>query len=201
MTLLIYTSGSALSNLTPSDTGTASAGTGGVAARYDHVHNVGATSSMRRLAIIEVGSEVASIAFNGGLGAYKFFVVKITWNCNSAGNTKCLYMNLNTDTGNNYTVSYLDNATSTEVNPDNKIKVGKAYEGGAGYMSSAEITISNITSMRKTSVGIYNGFHGPLTGMHGALYNITTALNTITFVNESGVNFRVGTTAILYGCN
>ena len=169
-----------------------------------------ALPQMSEIATTTLAEAAASITFSSIPATYKHLSVVGISRTSRAGTVDLICVRLNSDTGTNYHMHFLDVSEDVvagyQVDGADHMEV--AYTNGAnataGNVGSLEILIFNYanTTFRKrvhVSSGAKGADAGHYSGYGFGAWESTSAVTTILLYPTHGPNFAIGTTFTLYG--
>jgi hypothetical protein len=156
-----------------------------------------AGSTYTPIATTTLGSAAASVTFSS-LGAYTDIIAVISGTTSNYGNTS---LRFNSDSGNNYSVTYLygdgSAAYSGRTTSTDALRFGSL---DTSVIANNIIQIQNYSnsSTYKTALSRGNTTNGSVDARVG-LWRNTAAITSITIFVYGGYNFATGSTFTLYG--
>jgi len=158
-----------------------------------------------KIATTTLGSAAADVTFSSISGAYTDLVVVMNIFTSADGSTP--QFQFNTDTGSNYSTTFLEGSgsTATSSRQSSQTDIQFSFNVG-GNSTNPQPIIANInnysnTTTYKTVIGRYNSASGgtyPGVGAIVGLWRSTSAITAIKIFPGSG-NFNSGSTFTLYG--
>lgn len=159
------------------------------------------------LVTTEIGTDSASITFdnlNTLAAGYKHLQVRAMTQ-NTGGSIASLFLQFNSDTGNNYAWHYLftnsSSPSSAAVTSTDRMIVGNTIAGSVGSIfAPAVIDILDFSNSSKTTtVRALSGTRlGNRLFMSSGFWNNTSAVTSLTFTDTSN-NLKSGTRISIYG--
>lgn len=144
-----------------------------------------------------LGSAAASVTFSSIPSTYTDLVLVVN---GTAGSLVGTFVQFNSDTGSNYSTTYLygdgSSALSTRASNQNAIQTGNITSGNQCIGIVQVMNYSNTTT-NKTVLSRYGNVSNS-TGAQVGLWRSTSAINTILVLTNSST-FSTGTTFSLYG--
>jgi len=165
------------------------------------------------IATTTVGSGgAASIAFSSIPATYTDLVLKVSARGAANFNPRNLYLNFNSDTGNNYPFRLLY-GTGSSVHSSNSTSEGFTSVAWVGFISgntstastfgNTEIYIPNYAGSTYKSIGsnavTENNATTAYASIHASIWNSTSAITSIQLTVSNSENFAQYSTATLYG--
>jgi hypothetical protein len=149
------------------------------------------------IATTTLGSAAADVTFSSISGAYTDLIIVSNILRASTSDTR---MQINGDTGNNYSYTFLGSNSSSSQS----FRVTNAPQWDLGYATSAQPTTlitqiqnySNTTTF-KTAISRFNSTTGDLAAF-ASLWRNTAAITSVKFFQTAG-NLSAGSTFTLYG--
>jgi hypothetical protein len=152
------------------------------------------------IATTTLGSATASVTFSSIPGTYTDLVLVIN-SGSSSGEQDCI-MRFNSDSGSNYSSTYLIGNGSSASSSRNT----NATAGSAGYPLRPSLIATFITQIQNYSNTTTNktwltrsGAADAMTFTMASLWRNTSAINSIYLAPSSGVNFLANSTFTIYG--
>ena len=158
-------------------------------------------STYTPIATTTLGSAAANITFSSISSAYTDLIVIVNGGFSSLD---ALAIQVNTDTGSNYSTTILNGDGSSAISwrSSGSTKIYMNYNGltGSSFSGAWVMHFQNYsnTTTNKTMIGRYNGASNE-TGASVGLWRSTSVINSIKLFGNSGSNLLTGTTATLYG--
>lgn len=160
------------------------------------------------IATTTLGSAQSSVTFSSISGSYTDLVLVVAATGDRASNVDSLAIRLNSDTGSNYSYTYLAGETSSgaisgRASNQTNIWCGNFTSNNVDNPSPIIIQIQNYsnTTTYKTTLSRGNPIAGgySATNANVGLWRSTAAITSVTVRSETGNNFRSGSTFTLYG--
>jgi hypothetical protein len=160
-----------------------------------------AGNTYEAIATQTLGSAAASVTFSSIPGTYTDLVIVV--NCgNSIGNGYFLSLQFNSDTGSNYSSTWLyadgSSASSVRESSTNRIFCGWSTNAVSGTSFIINIQNYSNTTTNKTTINRFGAAAYRLGAIVG-LYRSTSAITSVVINSESASNFLTGSTFSLYG--
>lgn len=155
------------------------------------------------IATTTLGSAAASVSFTSISGSYTDLVLVISARMSGGGGASAIQAQFNSDTGSNYSFTLLNgdgsSATSARNSNQTQAAIGLATDT-AGEFSTNIVQISNYsnTTTYKTLLA-RAGIASDRVRAIVSLWRSTSAITSITVINNGAVNFVSGSTFTLYG--
>ena len=162
-------------------------------------------STYEKIATTTLGSAAASYTFSSIIGTYTDLVVVAS--CTSANDGTALQFRFNSDSGSNYSNTFLEgsgsSATSSRESNQTAIKISYNVGNNSTNPSASIISINNYSNSttNKTLLARWNSATGgtyPGTSAAVGLWRNTAAITAIEIFMGSG-NINAGSTFTLYG--
>jgi hypothetical protein len=162
-------------------------------------------STYEKIATTTLGSTSATITFSSISSAYTDLRIVLSSTMSLAGRYN--YMTFNSDTGANYSHTYImgqgTTASSSYNNNDTRIPVDDNQQNGSSTTIPTFSTIDVFSYAGSTNKTVLNTVQADQNGSGAVMYKValwrsTAAINTITFTTSSST-FAAGTTATIYG--
>jgi hypothetical protein len=159
-------------------------------------------STYEKIASQTLGSATATVTFSSISSAYTDLVL-VTADIINTTNVLGLYIQFNSDTGSNYSRTFIEGngstASSSRSSNQTNMMLGRSY-GGDRTMNIFQIQNYANTTTYKTALCRYgSGGTSSAVGASVGLWRSTSAITSITVGIEGGYNMSAGCTFNLYG--
>jgi len=159
------------------------------------------TATYALIETVTLGSTTSSVTFNVSGTASLYTDLVLVSSALSAGTTQTIMMRFNSDSGNNYSFTYLyGNGTSALTGRASNVSFAV---GGTASATNAAVNIVNImdysnATTNKTSID-RRGNASLYTFSDVSLWRNTSAITSISLQPENSQSFATGSTFRLYG--
>ena len=152
-----------------------------------------------------LGSDTASVTFSGIAADWTDLVLSIAGRGTAALSSVLLQVQFNSDTGSNYSASYIwGDGSSAYSGRQSNVTYAPVGNMAAASATSNVFTPFALTFMSYANTNVYkttlaaNAISGTLVGRNVSLWRSTSAITSITLSPNSG-NFATGCTFSLFG--
>jgi hypothetical protein len=160
------------------------------------------SSTYEPIATTTLGSAQSTVTFSSIVGTYTDLIL-VTADIINATNLLGMYLQFNSDTGSNYSRTFLEgngsSASSSRSSNQSSMMIGRSY-GGDRTMNIFQIqNYSNATTFKTALCRYGSGGTSSSLGAAVGLWRSTSSITSITVGLESGANMSSGCTFTLYG--
>jgi hypothetical protein len=168
-----------------------------------------AAGSYELISTTLLSTSTASVSFSSIVGTYKHLQIRMT--TRSAGSADVAQLAFNSDTSNNYTDHFLYGNGSSVLSGANTIPsfagilVGQSLGSGEtsnSFATSIVDILDYASSSKNTTVRSFYGGHTSSWNriyLRSGMWNSTSAVTSISLVNNGGASFATGSRISLYG--
>ena len=158
-----------------------------------------AGSTYTPIATTTLGSAAADVTFSSISAAYTDLIFVITATSDTGG-SRALYMQYNSDTGTNYSQTYMngDGSTAASGRASNANQIAELLSITPSNPAQANISLQNYSNTTTFKTSLCRGNSMNQTVASVGLWRSTSAINAVKFFPSSG-NFNTGSTFTLYG--